>query len=78
MKPIKFDGCNVVYAKDQPEYLPLPAHNDGITVTTCWNLTWRDRLKMLFIGRMWLQQMNFGAALQPQRPSADRPHLVSI
>jgi hypothetical protein len=31
MKPVEFPGVNVVFAKDQPEYMPLPAmkiHND--------------------------------------------------
>lgn len=25
MKPVEFPGVNVVFAKDQPEYMPLPA-----------------------------------------------------
>ncbi len=77
MTPIKFASTNTVWAKDQPEYLPLPAHNgaDGV-VTTCWKLNLRDRLKMLFTGRLWLQQLAFGNPLQPQKPSADRPTLV--
>lgn len=25
MKPIKFDGVNVVFGANQPEYTPLPA-----------------------------------------------------
>ena len=25
MKPVEFAGVNVVFAKDQPEYVPLPA-----------------------------------------------------
>lgn len=76
MTPVKFDGHNTVWAKDQPPYLPLPAHNgcDG-KVTTCWRLTWRERLKLLVTGRLWLQQLAFGNPLQPQRASADRPIL---
>lgn len=76
MTPIAFEGQNVVYAKDQPEYLPLPAHQgiDG-RVTTCWTLTLRERLKLLFTGRLWFQQLAFGHPLQPQLPSADRPIL---
>ena len=76
MIPASFSGSNVVYAKNQPQYLPLPAHNgiDG-RVTTCWTLTLRERVKVLLTGRMWLQQLAFGAPLQPQRPSADRPIL---
>ena len=25
MKPVEFPGVNVIFAKDQPEYMPLPA-----------------------------------------------------
>lgn len=76
MTPTTFYGQNTTYAKDQPEYLPLPAHQgcDGV-VTSCWQLTMRERLKMLFTGRLWLQQLSFGQPLQPQKPSADRPML---
>ena len=77
MKPFKFKGHNCVFAEDQPEYLPLPAHKgpDG-RVTTCWRLTLRERLQVLFKGEMWLQQLSFGQPLQPQLPSADRPQLA--
>lgn len=77
MTPIQFPGSNVTFAKDQPEYLPLPAHvsnHDG-RVTSCWKLTARERIKALFTGRLWLQQLAFGQPLQPQRPSVDRPIL---
>ena len=80
MTPTTFDGSNVTFAKDQPEYLPLPAHvsNYDGCVTSCWRLTWRERLKMLVTGRLWLQQLAFGHALQPQRPTADRPMLKEV
>ena len=37
MKPIKFKGYNIIYAKDQLDYVPLPAYRtkEGI-VTSCW------------------------------------------
>ena len=75
MTPTDFVGSNRVYAKDQPEYLPLPAHVDeqGV-VSTCWKLTFCERLKILFLGRIWFQQMTFKEPLQPQRPSVDRPN----
>ena len=78
MTPIEFDGFNTTFAKDQPQYLPLPAHvsNYDGKVTTCWRLTIGERLKLLLTGRMWLQQLAFGHPLQPQRPSADRPMLM--
>ena len=80
MRPVFFPGSNCVFAKDQPEYLPLPAHRSGYdgTVTSCWKLTWRERLKVIFTGRVWLQQLAFGSPLQPQRPSIDRPMLKEV
>ena len=76
MKPIEFKGCNVVFAKDQPEYLPLPAHKsqdpEGI-VTTCWKLTWRERFLILITGQFFFQQMTFNTPLQPQKPSVRSP-----
>lgn len=40
MKPKEFKGQNIVFAKDQPEYQPLPALRmpDG-EVITCWGLS---------------------------------------
>ena len=73
MKPISFSDANRVYAKDQPEYLSLPAREDDGVVTTCWKLTLWERVVVAVTGRLWFQQMNFGEALQPQRPSATRP-----
>jgi len=66
VRPHTFAESNVVYAKDQPEYLPLPAHRatDG-RVTTCWRLSWRERLRVLFGGRVWLQMLTFNKPLQP-------------
>jgi len=54
------------YAKNQPEYLPLPAIrlNDGIVVTR-WGLTWRERLRVLLGGSMWLVVKTFHRPLQP-------------
>ena len=74
MKPIGFPEQNCVYAKDQPEYLPLPVHKteDGMVIS-CWALTWRERFKMLFTGRMWWSVLTFNYPLQPQLPSVNRP-----
>ena len=74
MKPVLFKGSNVVYAKDQPEYLPLPAHRaeDG-RVTSCWKLTALERLRVLLTGRVYWAQLTFGDPLQPVRPSVRRP-----
>lgn len=80
MKAVDFPGSNAVYAKDQQQYLPLPAHIDVTTpegvVTFCWQLTLRERLQLLFTGRLWHQVMAFHKPLQPQRPSVERPYML--
>ncbi len=72
MKPIKFKEQNVVYAKDQPEYLPLPAHktNEGY-VTSCWSLDWKEKLKVLFSGKVFVTCLTFNQPLQPLRVQAE-------
>ena len=75
MKPVKFAEVNGIWAKDQPPYLPLPAHQRGGMVTTCWQLTFAERVKILFTGRLWLQQLTFRMPLQPQRATVHKPVL---
>ncbi len=74
MKPIEFAEQTCIYAKDQPEYMPLPVHKttEG-ECTSCWALTLRERLKLLFTGRIYWTQLTFNHALQPIRPSIDSP-----
>jgi len=71
VKPVRFKYQNVVYAENQPEYLPLPAHrNDEGTVTSCWKLNLWERLLILFTGKIWWSVMTFG---DPQLPAARCP-----
>ena len=73
MKPIEFPEQTIVWAKNQPPYLPLPAYTDDRETISCWQLTWMERIKVMLFGRLWLRQLNFGAALQPQSPTVDAP-----
>lgn len=73
MKPIKFPEQNIVWAEDQPEYQPLPAFTDAQHTVSLWALTWRERFKIFWTGRLWLTQLNYRSALQPQLPSIDTP-----
>jgi hypothetical protein len=54
------------FAVNQPEYLPLPCyrHEDG-TVVTRWQLTWRERFRVMFGGSVWLSVLTFNHPLQP-------------
>jgi hypothetical protein len=72
----EFPEQSTVIAKDQPEYLPMPAHvSADAIVTCCWRLTFRERLRVLLRGTVWHQIMTFGSQLQPQRLSVERPDL---
>jgi len=76
MNPIEFKEQNKVYAKDQKPYLPLPVYEDDVQggrVFHCWGLTFTERLKILFTGKLWINVLNFGQPLQPIRPMIDCP-----
>jgi len=77
MKPIDFREANVVFAENQPQYLPLPVYmkiNDSKgRVVSCWKLSLWERWCLLVTGRLWLSVTTFNNALQPQRPSVECP-----
>ena len=74
MKIIKFKECNVTYAENQPEYLPLPAHkSDDGRVTSCWGLSFFERLRVALTGRIYLQILTFNKPLQPLKMLTNRP-----
>ena len=75
MTPVEFPQQTVVWAKNQPPYLPLPAYTNERETISCWKLTFTERIKILFYGNLWLRQMNFGDRLQPQSISIDTPFL---
>lgn len=65
MEPIEFEGCNVIYAKDQPEYIPLPAKKtDNGHVTTCWKLSADELAQIQETGVIWLHMLTFNQPLQ--------------
>jgi len=74
MQPIQFAQQTVVFAKDQPDYLPLPAHVSihGV-VTCCWELTEAEMVELAKTKRLWIQTLTFNQPLQPIRPSVDIP-----
>jgi hypothetical protein len=62
----------IVLAKDQPEYISLPVayveYTDGTrSMISCYRLTWRERLRILFSGKVWWEQLTFGQPLQAQK-----------
>ena len=78
MEAIEFPEQNVVFAKDQPEYLPLPAHrfdDPHGRVTYCWRLNWLERFKVFFSGVLWQQTLTFNSPIQPQKLMVEKPYL---
>lgn len=82
MKPTDFKGSNVVFAKDQPEYQPLPAFIDAEdrdgTVVMCWKMTFWERLRILFTGRIWISVLTFRSPLQPIYVAADKSEVLHV
>lgn len=79
MKPTQFKESNTTYAKNQPEYLPLPVLRlENGQVTSCWRMTWKERIFALFSGRIFFTTWTFNNPLQPQRPHFDLKETVKF
>lgn len=80
MKPIKFKHQNTVFAENQNEYISLPAlklDTPKGEVVTCWRLSFRERITVLFSGKIWMCLWSFNKPLTPSMLSVDRKELYS-
>lgn len=80
MDPISFPEVNTVFGEGQPEYRPFPTHhtkNQEGQIIACWKLSFRERLKILFTGKMWHSIYTFYGPLQPQLLAVDKPEMTS-
>lgn len=82
MKPVSpvipsLEHLEIVIAKDQPEYLPLPALplDSGMEVLTRWQLTLRERIGLIFGRDIFLHIWTFRRPLQPVMLSTQPPYL---
>lgn len=81
MSPIEFKEQNVVYAKDQPEYLPLPAFKSDDPlgqVISCWELSFTERLRILLTGKLWMSLASFHKPLTPSFLTTKKSDLFTI
>lgn len=79
MKLINFPEQTTIIAKDQPEYVPMPAyqfHDPQGRIACCWKLSWKERFKLLWTGKIWHQVMTFNLALQPQLLTVAKPEMT--
>lgn len=58
MKPIKFKEATKNLLKPEnmtdEECSSLWVYNDGQECVSCWRLTWKERIKALLFGKVWL------------------------
>jgi len=58
MKPVKFDEATKNLSKPQSmtdeECSSMWVYSDGQQCISCWKMTWKERIKALFYGRVWL------------------------
>lgn len=82
MKPTSFSFQNTIFAKDQPEYIPLPAWKNKIgdrgEVVSCWKLNPWERIKIIFTGRVWLLVCTMNNPLYPVIVSVNRDDVVVV
>ena len=68
MKPLEFKEVNCIYAKNQPEYYPLPGHKvdepEGRFIF-CMGLSFIERIRILFNGCIWCSLFTFNKPLTP-------------
>lgn len=79
MKPIPFKQQNTIFAENQSEYMPLPAHvtNDhNRQVTSCWRLSWKELFKLIFTRQVYVSVYTFGYPLQPQYLTIDVEEVI--
>lgn len=66
-----------VIAKDQPEYIPLPAvaidTPEGIAIVTRWRPDAEERAALAAGADIWLLSLTFGGPLQPVRLTVECP-----
>lgn len=68
MKPIDFPERTHMIAKDQAEYITLPAHiskSDRGEVVFCMKLTLWERIKLLITGKLWCCLLCFHKPVTP-------------
>ena len=76
MKPIGFNEQTKVLSKpigmSDEECGSLAIFNDGEICVSCWKGGWRERIKFLFTGMVWLQVWS-GVTQPPVRCDIDKP-----
>jgi len=70
MKAKQFKEANVVFAKEDPVYGPIPAYMDmspagSKDVVLCYGLSFMERLLVLVTGKVWVTFTTYDGNLNP-------------
>lgn len=66
MKSIEFKEHNTTMGAMQKQYQPLYALRERSgRIISCWGLSWRERFRVFFTGKVWHSSMTFNKPLQP-------------
>lgn len=92
MKPIDFPERNKVYGKDQKEYQPLYAFTDDTVIkdeegdkwkdpqgntVSCWSLSFWERIRLLFTGKIWVCLLSFHKPLTPSYLTVNKKEVLN-
>lgn len=77
MNPITFAEQNFVFRGGQ-SFNDLPCFENGTETISRWQLTWRERFRIFFTGKLWVRQVNWGAPLQAQLPQVESPFVKEL
>lgn len=69
----------MTFAENQPEYQPLPAlkiNDETGNVISCWKLSFKEKIKILFTGKVWVGLMMFGKPLTPSYLTINKKELI--
>ena len=76
----EFPEVNVRIAENQPEYITLPVHKKFDSphgeIVSCWKLSFKERIKILFTGIMWHSLWTFNESVQPQMMSVHKKDFI--
>ena len=75
MKPVKFKFVNRTLRADGCHDLPVCF--DGKNIITCWKLSLKERIKLLFTGKLWHLVWSDKCCIQPVALEVDYPFVES-
>jgi hypothetical protein len=79
MKPTNFPNANKVLKAtpgQEGEVIDLHVWSDGQHCVSCWKMSWRDRIRVLFTGTVWFWAM--GRTHPPVLLEAESPQWAPV